>query len=132
MKTTERQLPAHLASTCMIQCRRELGVIGGNLAEESNDQLSKRMSLQSSDLITESNKTPLAPGALGEEKQSALAGSIYQPPAPQCWGSHFISAALQPEAGLVTVSVSSSPIHYSPYKSVGIILVENRGLGRGS
>lgn len=67
----------------MIQCRRELGVIGGNLAEENNDRLSKGMSLLSSVLITESDETPLTPGALGEKKQSALAGPLCQPPAPR-------------------------------------------------
>lgn len=67
----------------MLQCRRELGVIGGNLAEENNDRLSKGMSLLSSVLITESDETLLTPGALGEKKQSELAGPLCQPPAPR-------------------------------------------------
>lgn len=67
----------------MLQCRGELGVVGGNLAEGNNDRLSKGMSLLSSVLITEGDETPLTPGALGEKKQSELAGPLCQPPAPR-------------------------------------------------
>lgn len=45
-----------------------VGLICGNLAEENYDQLSKRISLQSDDLIKESGKALLTPGTLGEER----------------------------------------------------------------
>lgn len=54
----------------MIQYRRQWELICGNLAEENYDQLSKRISLQSGDLIKESGKTLLTPGTLGEERNS--------------------------------------------------------------
>jgi len=46
----------------MMQYRRELGEICGKLAEENDDQLSKRIYLQSDDLIKESGKKSWPPG----------------------------------------------------------------------
>lgn len=83
----------NLESTCMMWCRRELGEICGKLAEENGEGLSKRISLQSDELIKASCKKSWLLGPYNysrwREKQSALAGPVLLPLKSQSSGVAF-------------------------------------------
>lgn len=128
----------------MMQYGRELGGICGNLVEENGDWLSKRISLQSDDLIKESGKKSRLLGQLQLlwVKRGTVCFGWTCPPSPQnpeLWGSFFINilqhsllGSLQAEASCVAISVPNGLLHYSPCKSVRNTLTGNWGLEKSS
>lgn len=123
----------NLEGTCMMQYRRELGEILGELAEENNDLFSKIISSQRNYLIKESGKKHwlLEPSNYSGrgEKHSALAEPVLHPPKTELWGSISINiwlysllCSLQVEASCVAIPAPNGLIHYSPCKSIRNIL----------